>query len=366
MILIFAFLLLYFIFLLWNAAVWINYKDDLNSKEQKSVSVLVAFRNEEKCISELLESLLFQDYPLDKYEIILVDDHSADNSRRIIDRYKKSYANLSVYALSDNKTGKKAALTLGVEKSKNSIIITTDGDCIVPKTWVSTIVKAYDNCTVFTFGGVGYTNQNKLFQLFQESEQRALLSSSLLMHFYNKPGMCNGANLSFRKDVFFELGGYSGNEHISTGDDEFLLRKVKDAYPNGTKFIQSEKSWVSTKPPNSFKDLVDQKIRWASKWKLHNDIGAKLLGVFILLANIVFISIFLLTMFQILPTDQFAAIVIIKAILELLLIQFIPPDNRKFRNLFVLLIISIIYPFYAVSIGLMSLKGSYTWKGRPY
>ena len=77
--------------------------------------------------------------------------------------------------------------------------------------------------------------------------------------------MSNGANSCFNKSVFLEQKGFSGNERIASGDDIFLLEKIISKYPKGVAFIKSQDAIVLTKSENTWRELINQKIRWAAK-----------------------------------------------------------------------------------------------------
>src|SRR5205809_7206964 len=66
------------------------------SYEQTFITVIIAARNEEKDIKQCIDSILVQSYPKDLFEILVVDDHSTDNTPRVV----KSFANQNVFLLS--------------------------------------------------------------------------------------------------------------------------------------------------------------------------------------------------------------------------------------------------------------------------
>ena len=111
-----------------------------NVNSEKEISIIIPFRNEEDNILKCLISLSKQIYNKENYEVILVNDHSTDNSVSIIEKHLKEFFNIHLYHL-DKEVLKKEALKLGLSKAKYNLIAFTDADCILPKTWLSTISK---------------------------------------------------------------------------------------------------------------------------------------------------------------------------------------------------------------------------------
>ncbi|HEY4789172.1 MAG TPA: glycosyltransferase, partial [Bacteroidales bacterium] len=99
-------------------------------------SIIVPVRDEEENIKLLLDDLTSQNYPLEQFEIILVDDHSSDNSVQLAKEYPAS--NLKIQTLPTDSNGKKAALRLGIQEAKGELIITTDADCRRGSGWLGT------------------------------------------------------------------------------------------------------------------------------------------------------------------------------------------------------------------------------------
>ena len=109
-----------------------------------SVSVVVAARNEEDHIQHLINDLISQEYPLDKLEVVIVNDRSNDDTATILDDASNNYAFIKVVTIdqvSKDMTPKKNALTKGIEAAVGEIIVLTDADCRVKKLWVSSMAS---------------------------------------------------------------------------------------------------------------------------------------------------------------------------------------------------------------------------------
>ena len=125
------------------------------------LSIIVAARNEEKTISSCMNSLIKLEYPIDKYEIIFVDDHSIDKTAEIIKEYQSQFQQLHLISLQNEgenesiKFPKRRALEAGIAFSKGEIILMTDADCEVSPHWAKLISSVFkiENC-VFVGGPV--------------------------------------------------------------------------------------------------------------------------------------------------------------------------------------------------------------------
>jgi glycosyltransferase involved in cell wall biosynthesis len=106
-----------------------------------SVSVVTACRNEAENIQDLLSDIADQNYPPDKYEVIIIDDNSTDNTFRTASEYT-GIKNLAT--IRNKGRGKKEAIKTGVSRASGELIIATDGDCRAGPEWISSIAQFYD------------------------------------------------------------------------------------------------------------------------------------------------------------------------------------------------------------------------------
>ncbi len=358
---------LYFVLLLflrwgWEKAFRLQEKTR-HKNETLFISIIIPFRNEEDSLTPLLTSLSGLDYDRLSFEIILVDDHSTDHSVVVLEVLKKNFKNLTLVSLGENEFGKKAALTSGIRKAKGEIIATTDADCFLPPNWLASINFVFQAPEVnMVVGIVAIGKSPSYFARWQAMEFASVIGTGVAAFGWSRPLMCNGANLSFRKDKFMVLNGYEGNEHIASGDDEFLMRKILSKYPDTVRLLTSDDSVVVTKPQPSVEDFLHQRIRWAGKWK-SNPLGwAKLLAVFIFLVQ----ASWILTWIYFLAGNYSLAILVVflkigaDIFFLLPVIRFL---NIKFRIL-PFMGLQFLYPFYVLIVGLFSPWFSYKWKGR--
>ena len=345
------------------------------SDSETDFSILVPFRNEEKGLPRLLKSINSLDYHPDRFEIILIDDDSNDESLNIIQLFKEQHPELNIVLIS--KTGnssspKKEALNQGIELAAHKWIITTDADCIVPKNWLN----AFDNfirqeSPKMIVAPVSYEAETGFIHKFQALDFLSLQATTmgifgLKHHDFIQPFLCNGANLCYQKESFIQVNGYQGNEHIASGDDVFLLEKMYAEFPQDVEFLKSNDAVVLTTSKNTLKELLQQRVRWASKTVAYKHIFAKLVGVLVFLTNFSLLIGLFLAMTAYIPWLHFGFLFLLKFNIDFVLLYKTAgffEQKEQMRSYF---ISSLLYPFFTVLVVLLSFKTNYTWKERKY
>ncbi|MGE0590206.1 MAG: glycosyltransferase [Cyclobacteriaceae bacterium] len=329
------------------------------------ISVVIPFRNEEQNLNQLVESLKKIDYPINRYEVILVDDHSTDHSLSKARDLTSELENINILWLDERNEGKKRALTRGIENAKGDIVVTTDADCEVPSGWLKELNNAFgEQHHQLVFGAVTLKGSNSFFSRLQAMEFLSLIGSAVATMGFGWFTMCNGANMAFRKEAFQKVKGYEGNENVPSGDDEFLARKILKAFPGSVAFLNKEEGVVVTPAQPSLKDFISQRIRWAGKWRYNQSLTTKLLAVFIAWVQILWMLTMLSIPFNWLPLDLSIALILTKLVFELLVLFPVHRFTRVNWDSFAFLTLQFVYPLYVLSIGLASMVSGYRWKGR--
>lgn len=229
------------------------------------VTILVAARNEERFLGACLESLAVQTYPRDSHEIIIIDDGSNDGTPEVIGRHSATTAN--VRSLRIERGGSKpTALTRGVEAARGEIILTTDADCVVRPTWVSSMISRFNDRTVFVAGPVVEQKRSGILAGLSRLEFLGLIGVAAGLIGIRVPVFCNGANLAFRRSAFLAVGGYGEGQW---SDDEALLQRLHGAYPDGITYAAEDAAIVATEPPGSVVQFWRQRVRWSSKRRVY-------------------------------------------------------------------------------------------------
>jgi poly-beta-1,6-N-acetyl-D-glucosamine synthase len=353
---------IYFIFLLLLISGLSRWRKMQNkSIHQPKVSVVVAMRNEALNLPTLISSLANQTYS-GKWELILVDDQSEDNTTQAASILKHQYANLSIRQHASAGSGKKQALTTGVENATGEIILTTDADCEVPPHWIYDLVKSFQDTTQLVVGTVSLNTDSTFFTKLQAVEFASVMATTLGMLGWNKPVMCNGASLAFKRSAFIKVQGYSGNEHIPSGDDEFLMRKIASAFPNSIQTVNFGSNSCQTKPVKSIGDFFEQRIRWAGKWQANTSWLAKSVALFVFLFQLAWLPVVAISLFTQSPLLLMA--VFIKIMLEFLVLFYASISIQQKFSLLAFLVLQIVYSPYVILVALASQLVGYKWKGR--
>lgn len=240
---------------------------------EEFISIIVPFRNEEKNILKTYTSLTSQNYPKDKFEIIFINDSSDDNSLQLLENLPKT-ENVFIYSVPREfsiNAHKKRAVRFGIEKSKGEIIVTTDADCLHQKDWLKNLLKFMDDKIGFVSGPVKFNSNENLFSKMQELEFAGLVITGAGLIGSGNPIICNAANIAYRKKVFEEVGGFTYQMSLSSGDDELLMQKIHRDTDFQIKFAIDKKAIVSTEANPTVKDFYHQRKRWASKGLFYGD-----------------------------------------------------------------------------------------------
>jgi glycosyltransferase involved in cell wall biosynthesis len=235
-------------------------------------TIVVVARNEEATISNCIEGLLNQDYPPDLFEIIVINDRSTDRTLEKIEAFQSSHLklfHLEHYPEFINIPAyKKSAIELGVSKAQHEWIVVTDADCIHSTTWLRSLANYQQQTdSLFMTAPVQYISTDTIFKKMQAMEIQALMVITAAGIHSGMHDMANGANMAFSKKSFMDVGGYKGNFQYPSGDDMFLIEKIRFAFPEKISFVKSMHAIVKTEPAADWNTLLRQRVRWAGKNK---------------------------------------------------------------------------------------------------
>ena len=334
-------------------------------------SVIVPARNEENNIQKCLASILEQAYPTDLFEVIIVNDHSTDETENIVLSLQKQYRNLFLLNLKDHldekklTAYKKKAIELAILQSRGNWIVTTDADCIVTAEWLSNFDQYIrETNPVFVAAPVLFSNDHSFLSVFQLLDFLSLQGITAAAVSAGYHSMCNGANICYRKDVFNEVDGFRGIDHIASGDDMLLMHKIKIQYPDQIGYLYSRSSIVLTAPTGSWKEFFHQRVRWASKAESYQD---KSIYWILLLVYLLNVSLFVLLISCSFIHHGFINWLILVGIKTVVELSFLLPVARFYGQTNPLFWFPLMQPFhifYTVVAGWLGKFGTYQWKGR--
>lgn len=248
---------------------YIYYLKNLKFKDERLdeypfVSILVPAHNEGKVIGKTVESLLSLDYPIDKMELIVINDNSSDNSKDILQSIKNRHSKYNFTIINtDNITGGKGksnALNIGYQVAKGDFIAIYDADNTPERTalryLIQTIVK--DPSLGAVIGKFRTRNKHKniltkfinietlSFQWIAQAGRRQLL------------GLCTipGTNFVLRRTTIEKLGGWDTKAIAEDTEISFRIYKM------GQRITYVPQSVTWEQEPETAKVWIKQRTRW--------------------------------------------------------------------------------------------------------
>ena len=338
------------------------------------ISVVVAARDEEKNITHCIQSLLKQDYPVDNYEILIVDDFSTDKTAELIKKFEASRTNLKYLSSTAKRhekiivSYKREAIQTGINASKGKYILLTDADCIVPPSWITAFSEQFiKEDSIFISGPVVISDKKQnLLTSFQALDMIGMMVITGAGYQSGNQLLANGANMGFSKQVFNDLGGYSQFPNKASGDDMFLVHHFHHNHPKRIRFLKSLLAVVVTQPEYAIKSLLRQRIRWASKNNAYKEMNINFSLSVLFMVSLTIIVLGVLSILQAsIFFPGFCVLYIFKIFSDYLLqreaIRFF--NKRTLAKYFFLS--QNIHTIYIAWVGIMAnLFPFYYWKGR--
>ncbi len=176
--------------------------------------------------------------------------------------------------------------------------------------------------------------------------------------------MCNGANLAYRREVFYEVNGFDGIDSIASGDDMLLMHKIAKKHPGRTGFIKSNDAIIATHPADTWGEFFQQRIRWASKATHYK--SPKLFGALavVYFTNLGILITGVLAFFYPLAFWMFCVFWICKFLLEVFFVKEVADFFQQRYLVPYLFLLQPMHILYIVVSGFFGQFKTYRWKGR--
>jgi cellulose synthase/poly-beta-1,6-N-acetylglucosamine synthase-like glycosyltransferase len=289
----------------------------VNPIPSNKVTIVVAAKNEETIIKDCIVSLKNLSYDKNSLEIFLINDNSSDNTKEIMLAETKGLQHFKVIdsskESSSNLKGKANALDTAIKQSTGEVIIGTDADCKINPDWVQETLKFYDDKTAMVCGITFINFEKSLFHKIQGLDWIYLQTLASASSGINMTLSCIGNNLSFRKKVYEDLGGY-GNIKFSVTEDLALMQEIH-AKKLIIKYPINKNSLVETQACKDLNELFKQKRRWFRGGLKINPLGL-LLGLEMYPVNLILVfGLFFL------PWEVYILFVLVKFLSDLILVS---------------------------------------------
>ncbi|MDP2088070.1 MAG: glycosyltransferase [Flavobacteriaceae bacterium] len=271
------------------------------------VSVIICAKNESENLKEKLELFANQQYA--KFELVLINDRSTDDTLDIMEAFKETYEErlkfrnitVKIVNIQENEQfwgSKKYALTLGIKAATNELLLFTDADCEpVSPLWIQEMVAGFsdDKSIILGYGGYRFIKNSLLNKIIRFET----LMTAIQYFSYAKMGMPYmgvGRNLAYTKTQFFASKGFANHMHLRSGDDDLFINQI--AHKKNTTVCYTPNSFTISEPKTSFNDWFLQKrrhISTAGYYKFHHQL---LLGLFYFSQILFWILATILLIFQ--------------------------------------------------------------------
>jgi len=268
-----------------------------NVSQTHPVSVIICSRDEAANLVKNLPGALVQKYKT-THEVIVVNDNSLDESKYILEEYRREFKQLQLVELKQEARfipGKKFPLSVGIKTAKHEVVLLTDADCVpASEFWIEKMQDGFNDGIEIV---LGYGPLHKKKGFFNKMVRWETFHTALQYLSYAKSGMAYmgvGRNLSYKKSVFFRHKGFSAHNHVPGGDDDLFINNA--ATKKNTAIVIDKDSFTLSEPPNNWKQWIRQKKRHYTTSKYYKPLHKFLLGLYAF-SLFLFYPLFIISLF---------------------------------------------------------------------
>ena len=335
------------------------------------VTVIIPARNEAENIVACLNSVCQQNFPKELYEVLLVDDHSTDQTGEIAAAL--NYSHLKIITLADyvdkNKiqSFKKIGIATAIEQATGTLIVTTDADCTVHPDWLNYLVSFYETHHYkFIAAPVNFYEEKNTLEKFQSLDFQGMMGITGAGIEGDFMRMCNGANLAYEKAAYTAVDGFAGIDQLASGDDMLLMQKIIRQFPGSVGYLKNPEACTFTYAQPDLKSFVSQRLRWASKSAAYPEWQVTfMLAMTFFFCWSILISFLLIPFFGKIMFGVFIVQFLVKSFMDYQLLSTMTRFFDRNDLLKTFWVSQVLHIFYVAGIGLLAnLKKEYNWKGR--
>lgn len=224
------------------------------------ISIIIPVHNERLVIERCLDSILKSS--VRKFEIIIADDKSTDDTRAIVRRYIATHPNRSIRLVAKRKNGGRgAAIDAGLKHAKGELVMALDADCMVDRYALRNMIRHFaDGQTAATAANIRIMDTGTMVSLLQEFDYLVSFRSKKFNTIANCEYIIGGAGATYRRAVINQLRGF--DHTMRTEDIEMSLRIASELGNNTTKLKYASDVVIFTEPVPTYKGLFKQRYRW--------------------------------------------------------------------------------------------------------
>lgn len=324
------------------------------------VSVVIPFRDEEAHLTSLLSDLQSQTYDRDLFEVLLINDHSVDDSPQIVQQFIRDTP-LNIRLIHSDIEGKKHAIACGVSSSGGEIICQADADVSLPREWIRSMMSHFNESTGVVAGPVAMLPAKGFWSQFAALEFMSLQASGAALAKLGKSIMASAANLAFRKSLWEQC--HAEGSDRDSGDDVFLIQAAARSEWE-VRFNDDPQAVVNTPAPLGLEELIVQRARWGAKTPSYKSMLAKGIALLVAMYSVWSVVLLFAGVFSPAILQLFAVFIATKALWDYFFLKSYSKAMKQEGLMKYFASAVLIYPFYIVITLGSILFIPKRWKGR--
>ena len=243
------------------------------------VTVIIPCFNEEDWIARTIQSCVNQDYPIDKLDVLIVDDCSTDNSaKRIqetIETLSRGNSRFRVkervrLVMSEKNGGKREAMSIGAMQAKHELLVFVDSDSFLDVFAIRNLVQPFKDPQIGGVSGrtdVANTYENGLTKMQAVRYYIAFRIMKAAEAVFDTVTCLSGPLSCYRRQIVLDnMEAWRNQKFLGQratfGDDRsmtnFVLKKHRTSY--------QDTAVCSTIVPNKYPVFLKQQMRWKRSW----------------------------------------------------------------------------------------------------
>lgn len=291
---------------------------EVPDKDWPSVSVVLVAHNESEFLKESLPYLLEQDYP--DFEVVVVDYTSHDDTQFVLRVCSENYPHLKRVNFPEDVNmfkGKKYPLSIGIRSAKKDVILLTEPDCVPQNfNWIREMMCGYMHGASMVMGCSLLKSGKNLLGAMQQYDNLAFNASYLGMAIMGNPYTATGRNLSYRRDFFFNRGGFISHYAIPEGSDDLFVNQ--NATSSNSTVVISPQSAVKTEAVPTFGLWHLQRMRRIATHRYYSFVQRLKLAVYPLSQALFLASLVLLWVGGLFPWQILLGVLVVKLAWQIL------------------------------------------------
>ncbi|MFZ0389903.1 MAG: glycosyltransferase [Calditrichia bacterium] len=267
-------LMVYFILFIWFISGLKKSRKPLPGQQPQPstpLSVVIAAHNEQAVIADTLQDLLGQNYPSDRYEVIVAADRCSDRTPHIVRAITEKYTNLHLIEIADCPPGvspKKNALRQAITAARWNHLILMDADCRCGPDYLQTFARYFAEGIELLVNIPKVKGNNSILHQYLYLERLLTWGIAAAGAGHRRPFLAFGGSWGYTRDLLHKAGGLERLSESLSGDDDLLVYRMGKLKPQ-MQVIRDPRGWVTTRLPESWKAFAVQRRRHHSAGKFY-------------------------------------------------------------------------------------------------